>query len=163
MKEKTINHSNKKKIVAKPRTMDVDPKMDYSFRTIPVSKAMVNRLIEELKEWPFNPANVHKTITQFYIRNGFKRRTYYDLLNKYPDLKDMHEQTMLQMGEDLWFRSVEKKFDWSPVKHRLYRYSPEFQEDSEYNAAIAAKAREGADNGNVQYIVVDTTGKKLNE
>lgn len=153
----------KRKCPEKVRTQGADPEMLYSFKTIPVSKAMVNRLIKELDELPSKVPPV-KTITQFYINNGFRRRTYYDLLAKYPELREAHDQAIHYLGERLWERAVDKQVDWAPVKHRLWRYSPEFKEDYEFHASIASQIKNAeSGDGKVQYIVVDTTGKKLSD
>jgi hypothetical protein len=63
----------------------------------------------------------------------------------------------------LWGRSVDRQADWSAVKHRLYRYSDEFREDSEYHAMIASKYKDLQQPATIKVIVEDSNGKKLSE
>lgn len=151
----TTKSTIKKKPVTKRARPNVDPDCIYSYRMIPISPAMVNKMIDELVDWPLlNPKA--KTITEYYLSKGLRHDSYYRLLAKYPLLKESHEVAMRRLGERLWGRAVDKEADWSAIRHRLHSYAPEFDEDNKYHARLKAEAEKAADAppGNVQYIVI---------
>lgn len=133
-----IKHTTNKKIKAKRASPITDPDCIYSYRTIPVSLAMVERMAEELMEWPAkNPTA--KTITEFYLSKGLTQQTYNRLVNKYDFLKDAHEITMRRLGERLWGRAVDNDAAWKPVHFMLHNYAPEFKEATEYQHNLNKK------------------------
>jgi len=119
---------------------NTDPEHIYSYRMIPVSAAMVENMIKELKEYPEKNPNA-KFITPYYRSKGFAHNDYYRLIAKYPLLKEAHQDALRTIGERLWSNAVDRKADWSPVKHRLYSYAKEFKEDDEHHARLKAIER----------------------
>lgn len=159
----TCKSITKSKSLPKKVSLLSDDQMLYSFKSVPINKAIVDRLSKELFTWlDENP--LAKSLSAFLRKNGINPKTYYKLLSRHPDLKESHEMVLHELGERLWGRAVEKQVDWAPVKHRLWRYSPEFKEDFEFHATIASQIKNSDGNdGKTQYIVVDTTGKKLSD
>ena len=102
------------------------------------SFAMVERMAEELMEWPAkNPTA--KTITEFYLSKGLTQQTYNRLVIKYDFLKEAHETTMRRLGERLWGRAVDNEANWKPVQFMLHNYAPEFKEANEYHYELNKK------------------------
>lgn len=131
-------HSTNKTIKTKRASPITDPDCIYSYRTIPVSFAMVERMAEELMEWPAkNPTA--KTITEFYLSKGLTQQTYNRLVIKYDFLKEAHETTMRRLGERLWGRAVDNEANWKPVQFMLHNYAPEFKEANEYHYELNKK------------------------
>jgi|ERR1043165_930940 hypothetical protein len=161
MKDKTTNPITKKTPPTKSVKNKIDPRMIFSFRDYPISEAAIERIIKELIDWFYaNPQA--KTMSAFYHSYGIHPFTYSRLLKRSDKLKQAHEAIMYFIGNRLWELAVDKRGDWAAIKHRLYRYAPEFQEDSDYHSELSRKGNQN-ENGNVQYIVVDINGKKLNE
>lgn len=153
MKEKTPNHSTKRISPAKIVRNKVDPRMIFSFREYPISEAAIERIITELIEWFYVNPNA-KTICGFYHSYGMHPFTYSRLLKRSPKLKEAHDAIMYFIGNRLWELAVDKKADWSVIKQSLYRYSPEFQEDAEYQSELSRKAQDDKHgSGNSQYII----------
>lgn len=131
-------HNTHKKIKTKRASPNTDPDCIYSYRTIPVSLAMVEKMAEELMEWPAkNPTA--KTITEFYLSKGLTQQTYNRLVNKYDFLKDAHEITLRRLGERLWGRAVDNEAAWKPIQFMLHNYAPEFKEATEYHHKMNKK------------------------
>lgn len=122
-------HTAKNKIKAKREITCL-----YSWRQIPISQALIDKMIEELPEWPDQEQNYKKKhISDFYHSYQISRATYYDLLAMHPRLKAGHEIAMQKLGERLWDRCTEKELDWKPVYHRLWKYGTELKEDYQYH------------------------------
>lgn len=93
-------------------------------------------------------------IQDFYNSYGIPKSTYYDLVSRWPELKDLHENVMERLGGRMLSRSVNFKANWHPVKFILHRYSPEYAQAKEFDAMLAAKARESTESSNGPQIVV---------
>lgn len=163
MKPETPQSITKKKSAPIKLTKRLDARMEFSFRERPISEGSVEKIIKDLIDWFYS--NPHaKTISTFHAHSGLNPFTYYDLIKRFPRLKQAHQTVMHFLGNRLWELAVDRQGDWAAIKWRLPMYSKELEEVADYNASLAAKARESdKSEGNVQYIVVDTSGKKLNE
>lgn len=161
MIKKALNNSNKSESTSKRGSPSIDTDCIYSYRMIPISAARVDKMIDDLREWPsLNPEA--KTITAFYSSIGLTHSNYYRLLAKYPELKEAHDTAMRLIGERLWSNAVDRKADWAAVKHRLHAYGDEFKKDDEHHARLKAVERnDESTNGKVQYIVMDRVGDKI--
>lgn len=127
-----------------------DPDMIFSYRQYPISEAMVNRMIEELPDWPIkNPNEI--SISEFYLSRNISEASYYRLLAKYPELKEAHKVAMQRLGNGLYKSAVFRKADWSAVRHKLYSFGDSFEKDYKFHAQIKAEADKNANTG-VQYI-----------
>lgn len=135
MAEQTIKNTTEKKLRAKRAAPITDPDCVYSWRTIPVSLAMVEKIAEELLEWPAKNPQA-KTITEFYLSKGLKKETYNRLVNRHEVLRDAHEITMLRLGERLWGKAVDNQASWKPIHFMLHSYAPEFREADKYHASL---------------------------
>ena len=155
MKNRTKNNYSIKEadpVKKRTRTVNNDPECLYSYRSIPISEAMVERMIEDLNDWPIkNPDEI--SVTEFYLSRGIARSTYYDLLKRHPRLKETHDNTMRRMGERLLKRSINKEAVWQPVQFMLYSYAPEFKEATEYHQQLGQKQLEST-NFKIQMIEV---------
>lgn len=127
---------------AKPDSHDSD--MVYSFRSIPISKGMIDRMVQELPEWPQNN-NSENTIEEFYISRGLSESSYYRLLRKCPDLKEAHDIACSRLARRVWNRALEKKYDWNAAKFLLSNYSESYRQSAQYHADLAANAKAKAD------------------
>lgn len=129
-----------------------DPDMIYSYRQYPISKAIVDKMIEELPDWPLkNPIAI--SISEFYLSRNISEGSYYRLLEKYPELKECHKVALLRLGNSLYKSAVFKNADWSAVKHRLYNYGESFEKDYKFHAQIKAEADKNVNTG-TQYIEI---------
>lgn len=133
--KKTNNISTKDKKTTKRASPITDPDCIYSWRTIPVSEAMVEKIAEELLEWPAKNPEA-KTITEFYLSKGLTRSTYNRLVNRHEVLGEAHEITMRRLGERLWGRAVDNQAQWKPVHFMLHNYAQEFKESDAYHTDI---------------------------
>jgi len=141
-KKKVLNKkpqvNNKEKAKAKRAPVISSEDGIYSWRTIPISQAMIEEWTNKLSTWvQLNPEA--KTITEFIYSLGLTRGSYYKLLDKHPYFKEEHEKAMARLGERLWGNAVDKKADWSAVRFMIHSYSPEFDEAKKYETALKEK------------------------
>ncbi len=129
----------------------------YSWRDMPLSPAFIERMTEELYDWPENNPEA-KSITKFYKDKNISPDTWYRLLAKYPKLKEAKEIALHTIGERLWGNAVDKKADWKAVHWRLYKHGREFEEDYEYHK----KQSERDVPSGVQYIEIPRYGPPHN-
>ena len=135
-----------------------DKEARWAYRQVPLPRAIVERLIEELQQ--FSHRTDVKHMSEFYFGKGMASRTYYDLLEKHPDLKEAHNDAKKRLGVSLWGRSCDFKHNWTAVKFLIHEYGDEFAK---------AKAMEKEQSANQQGIVVVqipeiiTKKKKKNE
>lgn len=134
MAEKNNTKEVKKKSTKRPSpTFDSD--CIYAWRTIPVSKAFVDRLLQRLLLWiDENPKA--KFITDFYTKEGLKKDNYYTLVNRYPDLKDAHELVMRKLGERLLSKAIDKEVHWPAAHFMLHNFGQEFDDANKYHARL---------------------------
>lgn len=158
----SIDNENK----ANQRSRDTDQECVYAWRAIPVSKAMVNAMCDELPGWPLkNPTA--KTIREFYLSKGISRTTFRELRERHPRLKEAYDIAMGRIGERLWGRAVDKDAEWNAVKWMLHNYDQEFDEANKYHARLKAEADAAIEKGtgNKEYIVIykDRPAENKNE
>jgi Holliday junction resolvase RusA-like endonuclease len=151
-------HTTVKKIKPSKKPSRVDPAMQFSFRTRPVSQALIDHMIEELPMWPFkNPKR--NSILEFHLSYGISRAGFRGLLDKYPALKEAHEVALLRLADKLWDGAITKVYDWAPVKFRMRKYDKEFEEDLKFHASLSAdaitKANETLNNKNPITVVIN--------
>jgi len=144
-------NTTKRKIKPKRKSPEEKQDLALAFKAIPVSKSMVEQMIEELPDWPKrNPEN--KTITEYYLSKGLVNSTYYNLLNKYPALKEAHQIALRRIGERLWGNAVDRKADWASTKWNLHNYAEEFKENNAYHARLA---NEESDKNGPAFVVIE--------
>lgn len=124
--------------VSRPDSIDMDPNLEFCLKKIPISQARIERIKEQLMTW-FDNNPLAKSISEFYYTLSISQKTYYRLLERDPELKELHEITMHRLGDRLWGRSVDNKANWHAVKFKLHHYAPEFKEAREYEAALSKK------------------------
>lgn len=136
-----LQSTKKNDNVPKRKTPEEKQDIALAFKSIPISKAMVEQMVEELPDWPKkNPDN--KTITEYYLSKGLVHSTYYNLLNKYPELKEAHQIALRRIGERLWGNAVDRKSDWAATRWNLHNYAQEFKDNNAYLAALAKQENE---------------------
>lgn len=143
MKSQTANSNTP----AKKRTKSGgghDTEMLYSFRTYPISQAVIDRMVEELPDWPKKNES-ENTIEEFYLSRGISESSYYRLLKKNADLKEAHDVAISRLARRVWNRSLEKKYDWNAARFLLSVYSESYKEAAAYHANLAASARAQAE------------------
>ena len=147
--ESNTEKSNKANLA----TRSTDPDMLFDFKQFPISEGRVNQIIDALETWlDKNPEA--KSICEFYHEQKMPRSTYEKLCKRHSRLGELHDHTMDRLGHRLWSRSVDFKANWNPVKFMLHAYSPEYAAAKEFDAMLAAKAREHVDASNGPQIVV---------
>lgn len=149
---KSINHSKSGRKRAIPRNAFKGTDFTYGFSSTNKTDAIVEKMISDLIAYA-RAVPAPKNIINFFLDRGMSPQTYYDLLARYPLLKQTHENALLIIGDRLWESSVDKRADWSPVKWRLHRYSKEFKEIDEYHMAMAAKSK-GTDSGDLREVLL---------
>jgi hypothetical protein len=132
---KNPNTNSKKRKRATQQIRDPDPSCTYGYRSIPITLALVNHLVEALPKW-INDNPDEKFITKFYLSNRMARATYFELLAKHEHLKEVHDEAMRALGERMLGRAVDNKANFAAVKHVLHRYAPEFNQDDEHHAKL---------------------------
>jgi len=137
---KATKSTIKKAKPAKQETRGLDPECLYSFKKIPISEAQIERWIDKLREWPHLPENKSKRrITDFYDREcDIPKPTYYKLLDRFPDFKAIHDQTM----EILATRIFDEGFEASPAtmaQKYLHMYSDEFKQADQWQSSLKEK------------------------
>lgn len=138
IQEKKPQVNTKEKTKAKRAAVVSAEEGIYSWRTIPISSAMIEAWTKKLSTWvQENPEA--KTITEFIFSLGLNRGSYHKLLEKHPHFKEEHEKAMARLGERLWGNAVDKKADWSAVRFMLHQYSPEFDDAKKYETALKEK------------------------
>lgn len=144
--------SKKKALIANPSTV----KSDLSKRSDSehYKEIHITKLIDSMNVW-FDDHPEAKEIQEFYNAHFIPSRTYYGLLERWPDLREAHERTMERLGGRLWSRCVDFKANWNPVKFMLHRYSPDYAQAKEHDAMLAAKAKENQEHTGPQFIVLE--------
>lgn len=124
--------TNKRDIV------DLDPNCEFCLKKIPIHPARIERIKDALSVWlDQNPKS--KTISEFYHAQQISMKTYYRLLQRDAELKDIHDITLRRMGNKLWGDSVDLKTNWNAVKFMIHHYGPEFKEAREFEAQLTKK------------------------
>lgn len=154
-KRKKNNYNIKQPKTAKVPHNDTDPDCLYSYRAIPLSQAVIDKMVEDLREWPEKNPDA-KFIRAFYRERGISEKTYYKLLLRDKNLKEAHEEAMAIIGERLWGRSVDKQAHWPAVQFLLHKYSPDMKEAVEFNNQLAQKQLEST-NFKIQMIEVPSS------
>ena len=155
--------TKKKGLIANPNTSKsnvsklgrdkTDPNMLYDYKQYPISEGRINRLIDALKIWlEKNPDAIE--IQEFYLKEDVAPSTYYKLLERSIELKELHDKTMMQLGNRILKQSVYFKANWNAVKTMLPMYGPHYSKMREDEAMVNAKAREHVDASSGPQIVV---------
>lgn len=136
---KSTNNTNKTVRTKKNVSLFKDSKTFFAYRHIPMNEVMVTRLQDDLLQWYYRHPNA-RGISKFYIERGIDPKTYYRLIDKHNDLKEIHEFILQCIGERLWEDALDKKkgMEWAAARYRLWRCGKEFKEDAEFNAALKA-------------------------
>jgi len=150
----------KKKYPVEHMDVTVDPTMvsDNKTKESPseisrYQKCHVDRLIHALDRFLIDHPEA-TMICEFYNSHNIPRRTYYGLLENWSSLREAHEKTMEMIGARLLSRSINFKANWNPVKFMIHAYGPDFSAAKEFDAMLAAKARESVETSNGPQIVV---------
>lgn len=138
----------KKALTSNPNTIEtettksdkinLDPNCEFCLKKMPISLGRIERIKDSLRTWLDNNPEA-KVISDFYYAMDISMKTYYRLLERDPELKELHDMTMRRLGNKLWGRSVDNKANWNAVKFMLHSYAPEFKEAREYEAALSKK------------------------
>ena len=149
--DSTLKPPKKKKYSPAPL-----PPSDFIFAKgqIPVNETFINRMIEELPEWPLKNPQA-KTMIEYYLSKGLSEVRYYQLLDRNPKLKEAHQIAMSIIGNRLFSRAIDRDADWGPIKWALHNYTQLFDDNNKYHARVRAEAeKHEADlKGNKEYIV----------
>ena len=137
---------------SKVEIIDLDRNCEFSLRQIPISKARVEQIIDELESW-YDRNPTAKYVHEFYYAMGISDDTYLRLRKKHPRLQQLHEITMRRLGHKLYANAVDCKANWNAVKFMIHHYAPEFKEAREYEAQLSKKD-DVTDRG-PQFIVID--------
>lgn len=136
----------------RPDSIDMDPNMEFCLKKIPIPQARIERIKDKLRVWlDENPGM--KSISKFFYAMDLSSKTYYRLLQRDPELAELHEITMRRMGDKLWEDSVDCRANWNAVKFKLHQYAPEYREAREFEASLSKK--EDAVNTGPQFIVME--------
>lgn len=153
-KEKVVKKklSIKETETTKLDKVDMDAHCEFSLRKIPITQARIEKIKDNLRVWlDENPEA--KSISKFYYAQDISSKSYYRLLERDPELAELHEMTMRKMGERMYENSVDCRANWNAVKFRLHQYAPEFKEAREYEAQLAK--REDVANSGPVFVVMD--------
>lgn len=131
MKEKSQSNTNRKAKSKRASPIGAEDCL-FSFRTIPITEAMVEKWAHDLKQWIIDNPNA-KTLTQFFLAKGLRQETYNRLVKKFDVLAEAHENAKRELGERLWGRAVDRQAEWKPVHFMLHNYAPEFDEANKYH------------------------------
>ncbi len=131
---------------------DLDANCDYCLKKIPISLGRIEKIKDQLRAW-YDENPEAKAISEFYHTLGISHNTYYRLLHKDPELKELHESTLRRLGNRLWGKSVDNKANWNAVRFMLHQYAPEFKEAKEFDANLAKKEDNAAASA-PQFIVI---------
>jgi hypothetical protein len=128
-----VNRKTKRKSPAA-----ADPKAEFMFRTIPITKEIAQRWAQGLRD--FVASNPEKLSIAAFIRSkGINTGTFYSIAKKFPVLQQAIEDANEDIGEKMYEQSVYFKANWSAVKHRLHQYSEKFAQADQHHAALGEK------------------------
>ena len=153
-KEKVVKKklSTKETETTKRDAIDMDRNCEFSMRKIPVTQGRIERIKDKLRVWlDENPEA--KSISKFYYEQDLSKATYYRLLERDPELAEIHEMVMRKMGDKLWENSVDCRANWNAVKFKIHQFAEEYKQAREYEAQLAKK-EDAVDKGPV-FIVMD--------
>ncbi len=118
---KPITHrESKKRMVKRDRE-----ELVYGFVDCPIPKAVINKWIQDLKNYP-NEDPPHKSMMRFVHNRGYSEGDFYEKLKQYPELKKQYEMTKAEIGERLWSDCVDGRKNWQAAKFMIHDYSPRF-------------------------------------
>lgn len=161
MKKETAHNSTAKQKQTKRSSYSTDPDCYFSWRKTPISRSLIEKMIEELPDWP-DKHPMRNSLTEFYFAYHITKTTMQGLLKRHPDLKEAHDIAMIRIGERAYDRSLLRQYDWTATKFRIHRYGEEFVEDKEMEAALKAKSDKNAGFSGVINITGDTMQLKKN-
>ncbi len=122
----------------KPDKIDMDRNLEFCMKKIPISPARIERIKDALRVW-FDEHPEAKTISEFYYSLGISFKSYYRLLERDPELRELHDMTLHRIGDKLWGRSVDNKANWNAVRFRIHQFGAEYKEAKEFDANLAKK------------------------
>jgi hypothetical protein len=97
----------------------------YGFRDCPLPKAVIEKWIQDLKNYE-QETPPHKSMIRFVHSRGYTEQLFYDKLKEYPELKKQYDMTKEAIGERLWGDCVDGKKNWHAAKFMIHDYSPRF-------------------------------------
>jgi len=113
----------------------------YTWNLVPVMDNAPEVWAQELREFVKDNPHV-RTFRDFFDAKQIYRKTFYAMIERFPVLKQAHEEAKMTLGERLWESSVDRKTDWRATHHRLWRYGKEFEEDDTYHLELAKQKNE---------------------
>jgi hypothetical protein len=120
------------------------------------------RLIYSMFEWFDKPE--HLLIEQFYLHHKIPRSTFYEWRDLYPDLKQALEDVKIFIGAKRRLGAMTFKLHYASAYRDMHCYDSEWAKSvDEYHSKLKAFEKDDGSSSGTQYIVVNTTGKKLNE
>jgi len=134
-KKKVSENNTKKREKAKRAPVVGSDENIYSWRTIPISQAMIEKWTERLSTWVQEHPEA-KTMTEFIYSLGISRKSYWRLLERHPHFKEEHEKAQQRLGERLWSNAVDKKADWNATRFLLHTYSEDFEKAKQHDASL---------------------------
>jgi len=151
--KKIVKASTDKKKPATVRQYKPDPDCFFSYKKMPISRSLIEHMIDELPDWPINNP-MEKSLTEFYLKYHIGWSTRQGLLKRHPDLKEAEDVANSRISERLWAAHAEE--NWSALKHRLHSYGPEWVANDNYQVELKVRSDKSSESSGNIYIGNDS-------
>ncbi len=129
----------KKEKVTKSATNYDDYYCVYSFKQVPITNAFKERLAEELVKWIDDPLSEPIKISEFFLKKGISRGSFYRWVGTNKALAAAHEYTMERLANIRERAALTGKYSEGMVKMTLGYYCPVFKGEQERIALLNKK------------------------
>lgn len=103
-------------------------------RMRPVPTNIIDRIAYELVEWA--KSDERYTINSFLFQKGIPKKTFYEWIERYSELKFAHEMFMLKMSDKREVGALTRKLDPSTAYNSLGKYDEEWRDYLKWKASL---------------------------
>ena len=119
----------------KKKRGELDSKFEYAFKVGVISEAKVQEIYERMLIWMQDMGDA-TSVSEFYNKEMLTTSVYYNLLKKYPYLKEAHEEAKRRIGHRLHKEAIYGRAQWTPIHFNIHDYCEEFAAAKKYNADL---------------------------
>lgn len=130
-----------------------------SFQLAPASGDFKKRMGIELVEWArLNPRAFR--ITQFFNGKGIHIATWYDWIEKDPELKKMHKMALSLIADRRELGALDRVLDPAFIKHTMPMFDEDWKKHEEWRASLSESQ---AINSGTKIVVIEKFGEEKKE
>jgi len=112
---------------------------DFKMKPIPLSK--IEEMAKEMREFPKKNPKA-KFLSDFYRSKGISQKSFDQLSSKHECLREARELYLQHVGERMQGNAVDGKAHWPAIKHSLWRYNKDFEDDDKHAAEMKSMVQD---------------------